>query len=49
MTDYNALNAQLQALTEGVPHPIANLANASFGLCRSMPWRGGVFAPGGAG
>ena len=29
MTDYNALNAQLKALTEGIPYKIANLANAS--------------------
>ena len=29
MTDYKALNAQLKALTEGVPYKIANLANAA--------------------
>ena len=29
MTDYQALHAQLKALTEGVPYKIANLANAS--------------------
>ena len=29
MTDYQALNSQLKALTEGVPYKIANLANAS--------------------
>ena len=29
MTDYKVLNAQLQALTEGIPYKIANLANAS--------------------
>ena len=29
MTDYKALCAQLQALTEGIPYKIANLANAS--------------------
>ena len=29
MTDYNALNAQLKALTEGIPYKIANHANAS--------------------
>ena len=29
MTDYKAINVQLQALTEGVPYKIANLANAS--------------------
>lgn len=29
MTDYKALHAQLKALTDGVSHRIANLANAS--------------------
>lgn len=29
MTDYTQLCAQLRTLTENVPHPIANLANAS--------------------
>ena len=29
MTDYSELNARLAALVEGVPHEIANLANAS--------------------
>lgn len=29
MTDYALLHAQLRTLTEGVPHPIANLANAA--------------------
>ena len=29
MTDYKELNRSLQALIEGVAHPIANLANAS--------------------
>lgn len=29
MTDYKQLNCQLSALVEGVPHKIANLANAS--------------------
>ena len=29
MTDYKALNAQLMALTEGIPYKVANLANAS--------------------
>ena len=29
MTDYQALCAQLRALTENVPHPISNLANAA--------------------
>ena len=43
MTDYNALNAQLAALTEGIPHPIANLANAAALLWGSLPelnWAG---------
>ena len=35
MTDYQELNAQLEALTEGIPHPIANLANAS-----ALLWQG---------
>lgn len=35
MTKYNELNAQLAALTEGIPHPIANLANAS-----ALLWQG---------
>lgn len=29
MTDYSLLCAQIRALTEGVPHRVANLANAS--------------------
>ena len=29
MTDYQVLNSQLKALTEGIPYKIANLANAS--------------------
>ena len=36
MTDYNAINAALRALTEGVPHKIANLANAAALLYNSM-------------
>lgn len=43
MTDYNALSAQLAALTEGVSHPIANLANASALLWQTLPelnWAG---------
>ena len=36
MTDYAALNAQLAALTEGIPHPVANLANASAALWQAM-------------
>ena len=36
MTDYRELNAQLAALIGGVPHPIANLANASALLYQTM-------------
>ncbi len=35
MTNYQELNAQLAALTEGIPHPISNLANAS-----ALLWQG---------
>ena len=43
MTDYHGLNAQLAALTEGVPHPISNLANAAALIWHSLPelnWAG---------
>ena len=36
MTDYSALNQQLSALTHGVPHRIANLANAAALLYHTM-------------
>ena len=36
MTDYNSINAALRALTEGVPHKIANLANAAALLYNSL-------------
>ena len=36
VTDYNVLNAQLRALIEGVPHSIANFANASALLYQSL-------------
>ena len=36
MTDYAALNAQLQSLIAGVPHKIANLANASALLYQTL-------------
>ena len=42
-TDYNLLCKQLKALTDGVSHPIANLANASALLWQSLPdlnWAG---------
>ena len=43
MTDYKALCAQLRALTQNVPHPIANLANAAALLwehLESINWAG---------
>lgn len=43
MVDYPELCAQLRALTEGVPHPVANLANAAALLYHSLPqlnWAG---------
>lgn len=43
MTDYRILCEQMQALLEGIPHPIANLANASALLWQSLPdlnWAG---------
>ena len=36
MTNYEELNLQLQGLIEGVPHRIANLANASALLWQSL-------------
>ncbi len=36
MTDYKELNEQLRALICGVPHPIANLANASALLYQTL-------------
>lgn len=43
MTDYNELASQLKALTDGIPHRIANLANASALLFSALPalnWAG---------
>ena len=43
MIDYKLLCKQLKALTDGVPHPISNLANASALLWQSLPdlnWAG---------
>lgn len=43
MTDYRDLNRHLAALVEGVPHPVANLANASALLWDTLPdlnWAG---------
>ncbi len=36
MTDYMELNEQLKSLTEGVPHFVANLANASALLWQKL-------------
>ena len=36
MTDYPELTAQLAALTVGVPHPVANLANAAALLWQEL-------------
>ena len=36
MTDYKLLCAQLDALTQGIPHEVANLANASALLWQSL-------------
>ena len=36
MTDYNALNSQLHALIDGIPHKTANLANASALLYHTL-------------
>ena len=41
--DYQILNAQLKALTEGIPYPVANLANAAALLWEFLPdinWAG---------
>ena len=43
MVNYNLLCAQLKALTENVPHQVANLANASALLWHHLPdinWAG---------
>jgi GAF domain-containing protein len=43
MTDYNALNNQLHALIDGVPHKTANLANASallYHTLEDLNWAG---------
>ena len=43
MTDYPTLCAQLEALTDGIDYPIANLANASALLYEHLPdlnWAG---------
>lgn len=43
MTDYTLLNQQVDELTQGVPHPVSNLANAAALLWESLPdinWAG---------
>ena len=43
MTDYRILNEQLKLLTQGIPHRIANLANASallFQTLENLNWAG---------
>ncbi|MBR2850128.1 MAG: GAF domain-containing protein, partial [Clostridia bacterium] len=43
MTDYHDLNTSLRALVEGVPHKVANLANASaliFERLDKLNWAG---------
>ena len=43
MTDYKELNAALHSLIDGVPHKIANLANASallWGALEDINWAG---------
>ena len=49
MTDYTLLNERLRALIGGVPHPIANLANAAALLRETLPdinWAGFYLAEG---
>ena len=43
MTDYSALNSSLRALVEGIPHPIANMANAAsllYNTLADINWAG---------
>lgn len=43
MVNYEQINAQLAALTEGIPYEVANLANASALLWQELPrinWAG---------
>lgn len=49
MVNYDSLCAQLAALTDGVPYPISNLANASALLWQELPvinWAGFYLAEG---
>ena len=46
MTDYTELNARLRALIHGIPHKIANLANASallYDALDGLNWAGFYF------
>ena len=48
--DYKTLHAQVRALTEGVDHPIANLANTSAAIWQAMEninWAGFYLMEGG--
>ncbi len=48
-TDYKLMAAQLKSLTEGIPHRIANLANASALICDMLDtinWAGFYFLQG---
>ena len=50
MTDYEKLCAELKALTDAVPHRIANLANASaliYDRLEDLNWAGFYFLEGG--
>ena len=50
MTDYQTLCGKLRALMEGVPHRIANLANASallYAELEDLNWAGFYFLEGG--
>ena len=43
MTDYKTLNEQLEALISGIPHPIANMANAAallYNTLEDINWAG---------
>ncbi|MBQ7164266.1 MAG: GAF domain-containing protein [Clostridia bacterium] len=49
MMDYKVLNGQLKSLTEGVPHRVANLANAAallYGALENINWAGFYIAEG---
>ncbi len=51
MTDYPALNAQLSSLVHGVPHRVANLANAAallYNTVEDLNWAGSYLLENGA-